>query len=76
MHDLFDNALNRVGHLTCSRSSIGSSLFSVFLGGGKWLTNFAVVAVDSNGLNAELPCQHVQRLDVFDGCFFWHVDGL
>ena len=75
MHDLLNNALNRVGHLTCCRS-VGCSLFSVFLGGGKWLTDLAVVAVDSNSLDAELPRKHVQCLDVFDGRFFRHVDGL
>jgi len=38
--------------------------------------NFAIVAVDGNGLETHLPGVDVELFDVFDGGFFGHVDGL
>ena len=48
----------------------------VLLGRRQRLADLAVVAVDGHGLQAELPRQHVQRLDVFDGGVFGHVGRL
>jgi hypothetical protein len=49
---------------------------AVLAAGRERLTDLAIVAVHSDGLEPELPRQLVQRLDVFDRRLLGHVDGL
>ena len=46
------------------------------LGIAQWLANLAVVTVDSQRLDAHLPCFEVDLFNFVDGGIFWHVHGL
>ena len=48
----------------------------LLLGGGERLGDLAVVAVDRDRLEAELPGLEMELLDVVDRDLFGHVDGL
>ena len=53
-----------------------SAVDAVLLGHGQRLGHLAVVAVDGDGLEAQLPGVDVELLDVFDRDVLGHVDRL
>ena len=82
VHDLLDDPLhllrcrsNRL-RLGLHRRVVPIGCDRVLLGGRQRLADLAVVAVDRDGLEAELPRQQVQRLDVLDRGFLGHVHRL
>jgi hypothetical protein len=64
--DLLDDLLDHLGGAGGSAASGGVAFGVVLLGGRQRLGHLAVVAVDGDGLEAELPGVEVELLDVLD----------
>ena len=73
--DLLDDALDDLG-AAAGRGGVLGVLDAVLLGRRQRLGDLAVVAVDGDGLDAELPGVDVELLDLFDRDLLGHVHRL